>query len=240
MTAQQERTQSTPDIFSVADGRIQISPSEGYIHCDGVPLLGVRPKQREVLTALASTPDTLITPEELTHRLYGYSDMPSIQSMRVHLSTSRAMLGPELGNPRTGAFRVAPRAGYFAVSSLDFNIHDFNSEDPSVIKLADSRIEVKADEKKVKIDGEAVKNIAGPKLAILVYLALKHDQYVAGEVIRQVVQSEANIACSSTPALLMQIANLRKFLGPELGHYQQGAIRNKRFVGYTAVTNLAD
>lgn len=102
-------------INSIASGRVVTDGQTQVLYTDRRPVETITLREFEIAHALTSRPGRVLHPQQLKTILEMDGEVNSIQ---MHISNIRAKLGPELGDPRTGAFRTQRGVGYYAVRSL--------------------------------------------------------------------------------------------------------------------------
>lgn len=220
-------------ILKFADDRVEIDQSTYTVTADGLPLR-IKGTKFDILQHLASTPDHIISQEVLCTSVWGYYDKPLDVAAKVHVSTIRKLLGPELGNPSTGAIATRRGVGYCALSSLK-NDGLLVDKPAWSYSLADERLLLAPESFLVSCDDTIVEDLTNTEYAFLLELAKRPNRMLSGPTLALAAGSKAY----DTNSIHMHISNLRKKLGPELGHKKQGAIRTCQNIGYYGVRSLA-
>lgn len=238
MSIEPESLNQAEEVINFASGRVQLYPASMQIVRDGEVLENITSTQGRVLSVLAQTPGAVVSPAELSQQLYGYTDAHSIQSARVHLMGLRRALGTDLDDPTAGAIRTQRSAGYYIATDLDIALGDFDPTSSGVVKIGDDRVEIKPDERKVRVDGRPIESIYGGRLIILLYLAAMADRTVSYDLLTNGIGIQRGSTPPSFDVLRTLVSNLRRDLGKELGNERTGAIRTTAKVGYRAVSSL--
>ncbi len=103
--------------YLIADDRIEIDPEQQLIICDGEPR-SAPPRLFKILTQLASSPNRVMSIFTLSMGVWGDHSPSTDSSIRVGISEIRKILGPELGDKKSGAIRTRQHIGYYAAKTL--------------------------------------------------------------------------------------------------------------------------
>lgn len=224
-------------VYRIADDRVEVRPSEGLVVADGAVLEEIRGAKLEVLSLLASHPDSTVTNTMLYQHLWGSREEVTSNTVRVHVSNLRQILGPELGDADMGAIITRRGVGYRAVSSLGQGADLLADAQKPGYFIADERIEVSAEGFFVKQDGALLEDITLMELKLLAELAGRPDRVVGTRALTHAVWGVTNK--HTVDAVRVHISNIRKKLGSELGDNTTGAIRTRQGIGYYAVSSLS-
>jgi DNA-binding response OmpR family regulator len=219
-----------------ADGRLEIHTGKLAIRKDGMLIDNIRRPEFKLLATLFTRPGHIFTAEELCHAFWGHYDRHTRDVLRAHLSNLRGKLGEELGDKEKGALRTHYKRGY----SLAISLHDreWPSEENETLNhrfIAGERIDANLNNQAVKVD-ERIVHFTPTEFRVFWHLIEKPNDLVSSNELCLAVWER------DTPAvkhrLRAHIHSIRKKLGPELGDVEQGAIRNRRGIGYIAVRDL--
>ena len=105
------------EVYSIADGRVEIRPGQSLISDDEL-IEDITPAQLKIAEVLAVEPDKVKSLPEISWEVSGKDDARASNVVSVQISGLRRPLGPELGDPKKGAFRNVFGLGYYAASSL--------------------------------------------------------------------------------------------------------------------------
>jgi len=216
----------TEQIFHrIADERLEVSWQERTVYIDGRPNETITGRPLELLDMVAARAGSILPTSEICEELWGGYNESSKVGLTKALSMLQEGLGPELGDPESGAVRRWPRYGLWAAKTLAHNGVIPPVEDDSPVRaLADARLKVYPDQCVVVKDGEVIEDLTPGEYGLLAELARRPGRTAGAGVLREA----AALRGSGMRGLEDQMKNLRKKLGQEdLGHPRRGIILKK-------------
>lgn len=225
----------------IADGRLEVDVGARSVRADAEPL-DVEGVKFDLLCLLAQSADNVVSLPRICQRVWGEDGAKTENTARMHISNLRKVLGPDLGDPRTGAILTRPRLGYQAVSSLDGKAqHTNHGDDHPVHVIADGRIIVDPESLTVVSDGRLINDITRLEFQLLAELARRPDRIVGLPALLMGIWNCYDGSARAT--VQAHVSNIRRRLGSELGDRRLGAIRTVRTIadlGYYTVRSLEE
>lgn len=224
--------------LALADGRLQIDPNQRTVIADGEPVEGIRPKEVDVLEALAKRADRLVSYASLSEEVWDDPDF--YKSSRCLITTVghlRKRLGDEFGDKDEGVIRTRSGLGYVALSSLeDPSWPRYGGEEQDSYFIANDRIEVDTNDRLVVCDGQVLESITPTQFRFLAHLAREADTVV--DLVELATEIWGKFDRHRANGVRVGVSQIRRQLGTELGNISTGAIRTRINTGYYAVKDL--
>jgi DNA-binding response OmpR family regulator len=226
------------DPLAFADERIVLDPTTHSAVIDDAKRNDLNLTDLNLLWVFASNLEKEVT-DSFIRQEVGYSASIKEHAIKVALSRLRSKLGPELGDPLTGAIQTEPRQGYYrSVSSLD---NTKRWQDGFIFTFADERVGVNRSKRLIRRDGEIISHVSNGPYRLIDTLGYKPGKVFSIERLYRVLVGvpEGRLPKSWETSVRVNVNKARGVLGPELGDAGTGAIRTLKFLGYAAVESLS-
>jgi DNA-binding response OmpR family regulator len=214
------------NIVTAADERLIIDRGQSLVMVDGNELGSLTEDQYKILGTLATRLDTVHPNPDVCEVIWGNAGSKALVALNWQFKRLRDKMGPELGNPQSGAIRTRYAVGRYLVSTLA------ETEIPPAEAYTVSSGFIKVDPVNltVRIADEITPALSPTEFNIFDMLASQPGTTISHNDLY--LRSWGKSSLLGMETLKVVIGRLRRKLGKVYGDPKNGIIRNEFNKGY--------